>query len=266
MAWTGRNWGLDQPRFVTDLTGDGRADIVGFGSDGVWTALGVDSWALDPAHRVLTGFFSYDQGWRTEQHLRLLADLTGKGKADLVGFGEAGVLTALSKGDGTFLNPKFFDGFSVKQGWHVDQHPRFVADLTGDGKADLIGFGEDWVWVALNNGDGTFQAPKPVLDDLVYSKSWRVDQHPRFVVDLTGDGKADLIGFGGEYVWVALNNGDGTFEKPEPVLDDLVYSKGWRVDQHPRFVVDLTGDGKADIIGFGGEYVWVALNNDDGTF
>ncbi|MDI3465271.1 MAG: Phospholipase C [Nitrospira sp.] len=266
MAWTGRNWGLDQPRFVTDLTGDGRADIVGFGSDGVWTALGTDGWAVAPAHRVLAGFFGYEQGWRTGRHLRLIADLTGKGKADLVGFGEAGVLTALSKGDGTFVNPKFFEGFGVKQGWHVDQHPRFAVDLTGDGKADIIGFGGEFVWVALNNGDGTFQAPKPVLDDLVYSKSWRVDQHPRFVVDLTDDGKADIIGFGGEFVWVALNNGDGTFKKPEPVLDDLVYGKGWRVDQHPRFVVDLTGDGKADIIGFGGEFVWVALNNGDGTF
>ena len=35
MTWTGQSWGPEQPRFVTDLTGDGRADIVGFGSDGV---------------------------------------------------------------------------------------------------------------------------------------------------------------------------------------------------------------------------------------
>jgi hypothetical protein len=34
MSWTGQNWGLGQPRFVTDLTGDGKADIVGFGRDG----------------------------------------------------------------------------------------------------------------------------------------------------------------------------------------------------------------------------------------
>lgn len=266
MAWTGKNWGREQPRFVTDLTGDGRADIVGFGSDGVWTALGIEGWALAPAHRVLPGFFGYDQGWRTGQHLRLTAELTGNGKADLVGFGEAGVLTALSIGDGTFVNPNFFEGFGVKQGWRVDQHPRFVVDLTRDGKADIIGFGGEFVWVALNNGDGTFQAPKRVLDDLVFSKGWRVDQHPRFVVDLTGDGKADIIGFGDEFVWVALNNGDGTFQAPKPVLDDLVLSKGWRVDQHPRFVVDLTGDGKADIVGFGDNGVWSAVSNGDGTF
>ena len=266
MTWTGQNWGPEQPRFVTDLTGDGKADIVGFGSDGVWTALGTDGWGLSPAYRVLPGFFGYDQGWRTGRHLRAIANLSGHGDVDLVGFGEAGVLTALGNKDGTFSHPRLFMDFGVKQRWHLDRHPRFVADFTGDGKADLIGFGEDEVWIAIGNGDGTFQDPKPVLSDLVYNTGWRVDQHPRFVVDLTGDRKADIIGFGDEFVWVALNNGDGTFRKPEPVLGDLVHSTGWRVDQHPRLVVDLTGDGKADLVGFGPVGVKTAISKGDGTF
>ena len=108
MTWTGQNWGPEQPRFVTDLTGDGRTDIVGFGRDGVWTALGTGSWALSPAHRVLTSFFNYDQGWRTRQHLRLIADLTGHGKADIIGFGNnARPWVALSTGDKTFQPATF---------------------------------------------------------------------------------------------------------------------------------------------------------------
>ncbi|MBK9305892.1 MAG: VCBS repeat-containing protein [Nitrospira sp.] len=51
------------------------------------------------------------------------------------------------------------------QGWRVEQHPRFVADLTGDGKADIIGFGHDGVWVALNNGSGGFHPAQFVLQD-----------------------------------------------------------------------------------------------------
>ncbi len=47
-------------------------------------------------------------------------------------------------------------------GWRVDMHPRFLADLTGDGRADIVGFGNAGVWVALNNGNGTFQAPQLV--------------------------------------------------------------------------------------------------------
>lgn len=47
---------------------------------------------------------------------------------------------------------------SYNTGWRVEQHPRFVVDVTGDGKADIIGFGNDaGPWVALGNGDGTFQ-------------------------------------------------------------------------------------------------------------
>jgi Common central domain of tyrosinase len=33
-------------------------------------------------------------------------------------------------------------------GWRVEQHPRFLADLTGDGRADIVGFGEAGVWVS----------------------------------------------------------------------------------------------------------------------
>lgn len=34
----------------------------------------------------------------------------------------------------------------------------------------------------------------------------------------------------------------------------------WRVDRHPRFLADITGDGRVDIVGFGGPGVHVARN------
>src|SRR4051794_16681670 len=47
--------------------------------------------------------FAYDAGgWRVEQHPRMGADLNGDGLADIVGFGSAGVWTALNLGKGTF--------------------------------------------------------------------------------------------------------------------------------------------------------------------
>ena len=183
---------------------------------------------------------------------RVLVDLTGDGRADLIGFGDAGAWTALNNGDGTFQPVKFVVAdLGYDQGWHVDQHPRFVADITGDGKSDLIGFGNDGVWVALGNGDGTFQAPSFVVADLGYNQGWRVDQNPRFVVDITGDGKADLVGFGNDGVWVALSNGDGSFQPPKLVLADFDPVLGWDGTKHLRIMGDLNGDGRADIIGFG---------------
>ncbi|MBS0151481.1 MAG: VCBS repeat-containing protein [Nitrospira sp.] len=265
MSWTGENWGAKELRFVADLTGDGRADIVGFGRDGVWAAVNKGGNVFSQPHMSLTSFNS--QGWRVDQHVRLLADLTGDGKADIIGFGDNDVVIALSNGDGTFaLDKSVLTEFITSKGWRVDQHPRFAVDVTGDGKADIIGFGNDGVWTALGNGDGTFQAPKLVLAGFNVNQGWRVDQHPRFVVDLTGDGKADIVGFGNDGVWTALGNGDGTFQAPKLVLAGFSVNQGWRVEQHPRFVVDLTGDGKADIVGFGNDGVWTALGNEDGTF
>jgi phospholipase C len=266
MSWSGQSWGPEQPRFVADLTGDGRADIVGFGLDGVWASLNNGNGTFQPPNMVLCGF-SFHTGWMVERHARFLADLTGDGRADIIGFGDAGVWTARNNGDGTFQSMKFVVAdLGYNQGWRVDQHPRFVADTTGDGKADLIGFGNDGVWVALGNGDGTFQAPKFVVADLGYNQGWRVDQNPRFVMDVMGNGKADLVGFGNDGVWVALSNGDGTFQLPKLVLAAFNPAQGWQGTKHLRIMGDLNGDRRADIIGFGDAGAYSAISSGDGTF
>ena len=266
-------WRVEKhPRLLADITGEGRADIVGFGDDGVWTALSTPNGTFADPQFVLADFGFEAGGWRVDKHPRFLADLRGNGRADIVGFGDDGVYVALSNGDGTFNFqpiPVINDFGFEAGGWRVDKHPRFLADITGDGRADIVGFGDDGVWVALGNGDGTFQEPRFVLADLGFEAGgWRVDKHPRFLADITGDGRADIVGFGNDGVYVALSNGDGTFDfQPVPVINDLGFDAGgWRVDKHPRFLADITGDGRADIVGFGNDGVYVALSNGDGTF
>jgi hypothetical protein len=58
------------------------------------------------------------------------------------------------------------------------QHPRFVADITGDGRADIVGLGRDGVWASLNSrGDGIMQIPRLVLRDFGENAgSWHVDR------------------------------------------------------------------------------------------
>ncbi len=264
-------WLVDRnPRFLADITGDGRADIVGFGDTGVWTALSNGDGTFQPPRVVLADFCLQAGGWRVDRHPRFLADITGDGKADIVGFGDAGVWTARSNGDGSFQEPKFVLadlGFEAG-GWRVEKHPRFLADITGDGKADIVGFGDAGVWTARSNGDGSFQEPKFVLADLGFEAGgWRVEKHPRFLADITGDGKADIVGFGDAGVWTARSNGDGSFQEPKFVLADLGFEAGgWRVEKHPRFLADITGDRSADIVGFGDAGVWTARSNGDGSF
>jgi hypothetical protein len=265
-------WSVERdPRLLADLTGRGRADIVGFGNTGVWTALSNGDGTFQPPRVVLADFGFVAGGWRVDRHPRFLADITGDGRADIVGFGDAGVYVALSNGDGTFQSPRLVlrdFGFEAG-GWRVDRHPRFLADITGDGRADIIGFGDAGVYVALSNGDGTFRfTPVPAINDFGFAAGgWRIDRHPRFLADITGDGRADIVGFGNTGVWSALSNGNGTFQSPRLVLRDFgVEAGGWRVDRHPRFLADITGDGRTDIIGFGDAGVYVALSNGNGTF
>ncbi|GAA4971448.1 subtilisin family serine protease [Nonomuraea thailandensis] len=264
-------WRVERhPRFLADLTGDGRVDIVGFGGAGVWVSRNNGNGTFQAPQLVVQNFGYEAGGWRVERHPRFLADLTGDGRADIVGFGHAGVWVSLNNGNGTFQAPKLVVGNfgHGAGGWRVDRHPRFLADVTGDRRADIVGFGDGGVWVSLNNGNGTFQAPQLVVQNFGYEAGgWRVERHPRFLADLTGDGRADIVGFGHAGVWVSLNNGNGTFQAPQLALGNFGYDAGgWRVERHPRFVADLTGDAQADILGFGHAGAWVSLNSGKGAF
>jgi hypothetical protein len=264
MSTTNYNWTWEHPRFVVDLNGDGRGDVVGIGADGIWSSLNLGEGFATPLFG-LAGF-EVNAAWRVGDHPRFLVDLNGDGRADIVGFGDAGAWVALGNGDGTFGPARFvLAELGFEKGWNAE-FPRFISDLTGDSRPDIIGFGQDGIWIALANGDGSFQPAKLVSGDLAHNSGWRVGKHPRFVSDLTGDGRSDIIGFGDDGAWVALGNGDGSFQSARFVLNNLGFNQGWRVENHPRFVADLTGDGRADIIGFGDDGVWVALGNGDGGF
>ncbi|WP_198153651.1 tyrosinase family protein [Catenuloplanes japonicus] len=271
LGYTAGGWRVERnPRFAADLTGDGRADLIGFGDDGVLTALGNGDGTFATPRSVLADLSVDAGGWLVERHPRFVVDLTGDGRASLVGFGDDGVVVAQGNGDGTFSPPKLVlpaFGFAAG-GWRTTRHIRILADITGDGRPDIVGFGEDGVWVALNDGGGGFGPARRVIDNFaIGAGGWQLDRHPRLLADVTGDGRADIVGFGNTGVLISRSNGDGTFGAPALTLTGLGYRAGdWRTDRHPRFAADLTGDGRADLIGFGEDGVWTAPNAGDGTF
>ncbi len=264
-------WRVDRhPRFMADTTGDGRADIVGFGNAGVYVSRANADGTFGPVTRVVDNFGFNAGGWRVDRHPRFMADTTGDGRADIVGFGNAGVYVSRANADGTF-GPvtRVVDNFGFNAGgWRVDRHPRFMADTTGDGRADIVGFGNAGVYVSRANADGTFGPVTRVVDNFGFNAGgWRVDRHPRFMADTTGDGRADIVGFGNAGVYVSRANADGTFGPVTRVVDNFGFDAGgWRVAQHPRMLGDTTGDGRADIVGFGNAGVYVSRANADGTF
>ncbi len=261
-------WRVDMhPRFVADTTGDGKADVIGFGNNGVWRSRAQPDGSYGPLDMVVDNFGYNAGGWRIARHPRMLADTQGSGRLDIVGFGNAGVWVSRSQANGSYAAPVLvMNNFGYDAGnWRVDRHPRFMADITGDGRADIIGFGNAGVWVSLAQANGTYAAPILAVANFGYDAGgWRVELHPRFVVDTTGDGRADIVGFGNAGVWRARSNGNGTFTAPEFLVGNFgLHAGGWQVGRHPRMLADTTGDGRLDIVGFGDDGVWIsrALSN-----
>ncbi|WP_329224742.1 FG-GAP-like repeat-containing protein [Streptomyces sp. NBC_01460] len=203
-------WLIDKhPRFLADTTGDGRLDIVGCHDDGLWVSLQDEEGAFAEPLYVLDDF-GVDQGWSSiNEHPRFLIKTTSDGVPDIVGFGPQGVVVARGRGDGTFEPARLvLNDYGQAQGWTGEKHPRLLADVTGDKNPDIIGFGNEGVWVSHNNGDGSFERAQLVCRGFGYNEDaggWRVDRHSRFLADITGDGRVDIVGFGGPGVHVARN-------------------------------------------------------------
>jgi GH18 family chitinase len=266
------------PRQIADVNGDGLADIVGFGYDTVYAALGQSDGTFGSAFVAKNDGFTVTQGeWTSfDKYPRQLADVNGDGLADIVGFGYDTVYAALGQSDGTFGSAFVAknDGFTVTQGeWtSFDKYPRQLADVNGDGRADIVGFGYDTVYVALGQNDGTFGSAFVAKNDgfTVTQGEWTsFDQYPRQLADVNGDGRADIVGFGYDTVYVALGQNDGTFGSAFVAKNDgfTVTQGEWTsFDQYPRQLADVNGDGRADIIGFADDAIHISLGQTDGTF
>ncbi|QYA92455.1 RICIN domain-containing protein [Streptomyces anulatus] len=203
-------WIADKhPRFLADTTGDGRLDIVGCHDDGLWVSLQGEEGAFAEPLYVLDDF-GVDQGWSSiDEHPRFPVRTTSDGSLDIVGFGPQGVVVARGRGDGTFEPSQLvLNDYGRAQGWTGEKHLRLLADVTGDGNPDIVGFGNEGVWVSHNSGDGRFEQAQLVCRGFGYNEDaggWRVDRHRRFLTDITGDGRVDIVGFGGPGVHVARN-------------------------------------------------------------
>ena len=192
-------------RMFADVNGDGKADAVGFGVDGVYVALSNGSGFESEPNRWTTAF-SEDSGWPALEYPRMLADVDGDGDADAVGFGSDGVYVALSNGKrfSTHIT-RWSTAFSYSDGWRVSDHPRMFADMDGDGMDDAIGFGFDGVYVARSTGNGFESDPIRWTTSFDYNHGWRVSAHPRMVADVNGDNNADSAGFGLDGVYITLS-------------------------------------------------------------
>ena len=266
-------------RDLADVNGDGRADIVGFGGNGVYVAFANADGTFAAPFLATTGFGANAGagGWSSDDRFhRDLADVNGDGRADIIGFGNNGVYVALANANGTFAAPTLavaaYGSATGAGGWSSNERfLRQVADVNGDGRADIIGFGNDGVFVSLAQANGTFGAPILGLRQFGSAPQgggWTLDSvFPRMIGDVNHDGKADIVGFGNDGVYIALGHGNGTFDNA--MLDIGAYGASgaagaWTsTAAYPRQIIDVNGDGAADIVGFASTGVFVSLSSGD---
>jgi hypothetical protein len=253
----------DTPVLFGKVNADSKDDFIGFGYAGVY--VGFSNGTGFSAVNFVLKAFGTDDGWSAAKHVRLVGDINNDGLADIVGFGNDGVWTALSNGAG--FGPVHFvqADLGYNQGWRVDKHVRVLADVNGDHFKDIVAFGDAGVYVAFGDGAGGFGTPRFLVAEFGAQQGWTNANHIRTTVDLNGDGREDLVGFGAAGVWTALSNGT-SFAAPRFVLADFGYNQGWTVARNPRFFADMDGDGHKDIVGFGAAGLYTARSNVDGTF
>jgi hypothetical protein len=231
--------------FVADFNADGKADVAFTG----WDGFGDDSEGgmilLSNGDGTFTSAGSYADA------LEATGDLNGDGLPDLIATGPSGggygpeATIWLSNGHGAYTESQYLDD--------LGEDGAALGDFNGDGKLDLVlAAGDPFyhikaVYVALGNGDGTFQSP-------VFYQTPNNAYHV-LAVDLNRDGKLDLVTDG---ICVLFGNGDGTFN-PGPCVDAA---------QGPMALGDFNTDGKVDVAIVGGnpQALNVYFGHGDGTF
>jgi hypothetical protein len=201
----------------------------------------------------------------------------------------------LGNGDGTFQAPRQMN-FALPSGVNTSPEAIFVGDANGDGKQDVYIWDGDNVYGPpptgkdllefLGNGDGTFQAPRDVLQSL-YAMTMR---------DLNHDGRLDVIdissgspaeeefapGTAPALINVYLGQPDGSFSLAytySPFSGDFDIFFGNTASNAPNdqlmrpYIGDFNGDGNTDIAvfqrqsnGLGTSYAQFLTGNGDGSF
>ncbi|MFT3848677.1 MAG: IPT/TIG domain-containing protein [Propionivibrio sp.] len=252
------------PLFVADANSDGKADIVAIASDGVYVALSNGA-GFNAASKWLSNFGSGSSfAWTNmKTYPRALADINGDGRPDIIGFRNDGVYAALNTGVSFSAPTRWIADFGTATSTVYadnDTKPRMLVNVNGDGQVDVVGFASNGVWVARSNGAG-FDTAVKWSDQYGTGTNWTTqDTYPRLVGDINGDGLPDIVGFSASDVNVSINTG---YEFLAPYTMSGFGTAGGYASYkaNPRFVADVNGDGKDDVVGFANDGVYVALSS-----
>ena len=246
---------LDQPGIqLVDLDGDGLPDVLAL------TGASALSWRNDGTGG-LDGPFRIDDVPSTVALTRqnvALADLDGDGRADLVATDQPLSLVFHADGRGGFdPQPTVF---AERPSVRLSDPATRLTDLDGDGVTDLLWTGpEALVGFRHVPGEGWQGADVvPRVHDLETFPDVRFGDRGVRLADMTGDGLADLVVVrsGEVSYWPSL--GRTSFAPRVDMADPPRLPTGYR--ESALHLVDLDGDGCADLVYLGDESTTVWLN------
>jgi hypothetical protein len=297
-----------------DIDGDGNIDLwIGTGNNG---SLGPDQFFYNMGYALMSngdgtfrGAPTIANGVYTGNNV---GDVNDDGMSDIITLNSTGSFSVqLGTGNGTF-NPTstitapasfVLDGSTFTGANTLPASAFAVADLNGDGKADLAftdvisGTGGSQnilavYFTALSNGDGTFQAPTPnAFPQIAPTNSFDISLGitGMQISNLKKGGPASLIftfnetggavaGFNSYNQGIAVlpGNGNGTYGAPVITFTNSSSSAiNNNFGTQIAAIADVNGDGNPDLIAINSSFtvangaqsqVEVFLGNGDGTF
>lgn len=248
------------PQSYSTVVHRGRADINGDGSGDVCvrTTTGVvcEVSSHEGAPTQVTGpEWSDAKGWNKVEYYSTIqtADVNGDQRADLCARDAQGIVCELSNGNGFPTEIRGTD-WNDAGGWAASIYDDTIqfGDVDGDGKDDACARGYTGVRCFLSTGTG-FAATAitgPAYGD---TSGWTGIQYYRSItlVDVNGDGKADVCARAAAGIECNLSDGSGF---PTKITGpDWSDAKGWDKPEYGETIRwgDVNGDGKVDVCGRG---------------
>jgi hypothetical protein len=249
---------VDGGSSAASFSGDSRADMVLMG-DGfrIWHNTNGQSqgWPWSSEYSAGSGWSGVDPA------AVYFADMNGDGKKELIQKNGDGFRVWPNTNGQTAGAFPWGTEFTTGAGWTgVDPSDVYFADITGDGRADLVQrVGDELRYFPNTNGTG-FGASIPA------GNGWTgVNSRALYFADITGDGRADMINKSGDGFRVWPNTNGHTLAWPWGT--EFATGAAWTgVDPLDVYFADITGDGRADLVQRVGDDLRYFVNTNGADF